>query len=179
VVALPALSQENRVTTWGSPLRQTNHPMQLGPRGMRFFLNLYPPYLFSRTRVKYIAPDWKEIIVELHKSLLNRNYVGTTFGGSLYAASDPFFMLMLIKILGIKDHIVWDKGAKIDFKKPARSKITYRFLVTEEDLQRIYQELETKGKSLPEFLVEGKDKDGEVCVSIHKLLYIRKKSSSK
>src|SRR5215471_1742481 len=107
--------------------------MQLGPRGMRFFLNIYPPYFFSQTRVKYIAPDWREIIVELPKTLLTRNYVGTTFGGSLYAASDPFFMLMLIKILGIKDHIVWDKGAKIDFKRPARSKITYHFVITEED----------------------------------------------
>ncbi len=149
--------------------------MQLGPRGMRFFLNIYPPYLFSRTRVKYIAPDWREVIVELPKSLLTRNYVGTTFGGSLYASSDPFFMLMLIKILGIQDHIVWDKGAKIDFKKPARSKITYRFIITDEDLIKIAQDLKEKGKSLPEFLVEGKDKNGEVCVSIHKLLYIRKK----
>lgn len=150
--------------------------MNLGPRSLRFLMNLYPPYLFSRTRIKHIAPDWKEIVVELPKSLLTRNYVGTTFGGSLYAASDPFFMLMLIKILGIKDYIIWDKGAQIDFKKPARSKITYRFVIQEADLQRIQQDLKSKGKSLPEFQVDGISKEGEVCVSIRKLLYIRRKN---
>lgn len=149
--------------------------MELGPKGMRFALNLYPPYLFSRTKIKYIAPDWKEVIVELPKSLLTRNYVGTTFGGNLYAACDPFFMMMLIKIFGIKDYIIWDKGAEIDFKKPARSKVTYRFVVTDEELDSIRRELEEKGKSVPHFHVNGVDKEGEVCVSVKKILYLRKK----
>lgn len=149
--------------------------MELGPRGMRLFLNLYPPYLFSRTRVKYIAPDWREVVVELPKSLLTRNYVGTAFGGSLYAASDPFFMMMLIKILGIREHIIWDKGAVIDFKKPARSRVTYRFVVTDRDLARIRQDLSQRGKSLPEFHVNGVDEEGDVILSVKKLLYVRKK----
>lgn len=149
--------------------------MTLGPRGMKFFLNLYPPYLFSRTHVQYIAPDWKSVVVVLYKSRLTRNYVGTTFGGSLYSASDPFFMLMLVKIFGIQDYIIWDKGAEIDFKKPARTKITYRFQMTEEDLSKIREEIVDKGKSIPHFYVEGMDDEGDVCVSIKKILYIRKK----
>src|SRR4030095_9967104 len=79
-------------------------------------MNIYPPYFFSRTKVKSVSADWREVVVVLKKSLLTRNYVGTTFGGSLYAACDPFYMLMLIQILGIKDYIIWDKGASIDFK---------------------------------------------------------------
>lgn len=153
--------------------------MELGPRGMKFFMNLYPPYFFSRTRVKSISPDWREIVVELPKTLLTRNYVGTTFGGSLYAASDPFFMLMLIKILGIKDYIIWDKGAEIDFKKPARSKITYRFVITDEDLRHIQKSLEETGKTIPIFHVDGIDTDGNVCVSIKKHVYLRKKDFDK
>jgi hypothetical protein len=149
--------------------------MNLGPRGFRFFVNLYPPYLFSRTRVKYIASDWKEMIVELSKSILTRNYVGTTFGGSLYSAADPFFMLMLAKIFGLKDYIIWDKGAQVEFKRPARSKITYRFLITDKALQKIHQDLNDQGKSLPDFQVDGIDKDGEICVSVKKSLYLRKK----
>ncbi len=150
--------------------------MELGTWGMRLFFKLYPPYFFSRTRVKYIAPDWREIIVELPKSLLTRNYVGTTFGGSLYAATDPFFMMMLIKIFGIKDYIIWDKGAHIDFKRPVRSKLTYRFVITEEDLRHIEEDLKTKDKSLPEFDVRGIDKSGEICISVRKILYIRRKA---
>lgn len=35
------------------------------------------------------------------------------------AASDPFYFLMLIQILG-PDYVVWDKGYNVRFKKPAK-----------------------------------------------------------
>ncbi len=152
--------------------------MKLTPRRARFFMNIYPPYFFSRTKVKSVSADWREVVVVLKKSLLTRNYVGTTFGGSLYAACDPFYMLMLIQVLGIKDYIIWDKGASIDFKKPARTDITYVFKITDEDLRKIESDLNTRGKSIPEFLAEGKDKEGEVCVTIRKTVYIRRKNKA-
>ncbi len=151
--------------------------MELGPRGLRLFLNLYPPYLFTRTRVKSIAPDWRECVVELKKSWLTRNYVGTTFGGSLFAATDPFFMLMLIKILGIQDYIVWDKAAEIQYLRPARSTVTFHFRIDDQDLQQIREELATEGKSLPRFEVLGLDREGLPCVKVLKTLYIRRKAA--
>ncbi len=152
--------------------------MKMTPTKMRWLLNVYPPYFFTRTKVKSISSDWRETVVELPKSFLTRNYVGTTFGGSLYAATDPFLMLMLIQILGIKDYIVWDKGAEIDFKKPVRSKITYRFVVTDDDLKRIEAALQEKGKTVHEFLVDGMDENGDVCVSVKKHIYVRRKDKS-
>ncbi len=151
--------------------------MALGPRGMKFFLNLYPPYLFTRTCIRYIAPDWREVVVQLKKSFLTRNYVGTAFGGSLYAATDPMFMLMLVKILGIREHIIWDKGAEVDFKKPGRTTITYHFRVTDDDLRKIYDELAAKGKTVAEFFAEGKDESGDVCIRVKKFVYVRKKEA--
>jgi hypothetical protein len=150
--------------------------MEMTPRTFRFLTNLYPPYLFSRTRVKYVSADWKEVVVELKKSLLTRNYVGTTFGGSLYQAADPFYMLMLFKIMGIKDYVIWDQSAEIVFTKPARTKVTYRFKITDEQLEKIYRDLETNPIVRPEFLVEGVDEEGDACVRIHKVIYIRKKT---
>jgi len=144
---------------------------------MKWFLNLYPPYLFTRTRVKHISPDWREVVVVLRKSFLTRNYVGTTFGGSLYAATDPFFMLMLVGILGIKDYIIWDKSSEIYFKKPVRSDVTYHFVITDQDLEKIRKDLEVQNKILPTFTVEGRDAEGDVCTIVKKVLYIRKKSS--
>lgn len=142
-------------------------------------MNLYPPYFFSRTGVKYISPDWKEIVVELKKSLLTRNYVGTTFGGSLYQAADPFYMLMLIKIMGIKDYVIWDQDAEISFVKPARSKVTYHFKITDEQLAQIRKDLETSPIIRPQFYVDGIDEAGDSCVRIRKGLYIRKKEEKK
>jgi hypothetical protein len=151
--------------------------MQLSPNLFRIVTGFYPSFLFSRTRIKSIAPDWREMVVEIKKSLWNRNYVGTIFGGTLYAAADPFLMIMLIKILGIKDYIIWDKGAEIDFKKPGRSNITYRFRVTDADLKRIHAGLKKSEKIVPEFLVEGVDESGQVCVTVKKKIYIRRKDS--
>lgn len=142
---------------------------------MRLLLNLYPPYLFTRTRVKSISADWRESVVQLKKSFLTRNYVGTTFGGSIFAASDPFFMLMLIKILGIREHIVWDKAATIEYKRPARSTLTFRFLIRDEDLATIRRDLEERGKSEPVLLVDAVDCAGEICATVSKTIYIRKK----
>jgi len=142
---------------------------------MKIFFNFYPPFFFTRTRIRSISPDWKRVVVTLKKSFLTRNYVGTTFGGSLYAASDPFFMLMLIKILGMKDYIIWDKGAEIEFKKPVRSNLTYYFQITDQDLENIRLELQSKDKILPVFSADGFDETGTLCVTIRKILYIRKK----
>lgn len=152
--------------------------MSLRLRLFKFLWNLYPPFFFSGIHIRYVAPDWKEVIVELRKHFWTRNYVGTAFGGSLYAACDPFYMLMLIKILGVKDYIVWDKGAVIDFKKPGRSTITYRFMLTDQKIEGLLKEVEEKGKVLPEFTVNGVDTQGEVVVSIRKILYVRKKVTS-
>jgi acyl-coenzyme A thioesterase PaaI-like protein len=151
--------------------------MELGPRGMRRLLNLYPPYFFTRTRVKSISADWRESVVQLKKSLLNRNYVGTTFGGSIFAASDPFFMLMLIGIFGIRDYIIWDKAATIEYKRPARSTLNFRFLITDEDIAAIEKDLAEHGKSEPVLHVDAVDREGHVCATVSKTLYIRKKDS--
>ena len=84
-------------------------------------LNIYPPYWGTGIVVSKVAPDFTEIVVQMKKRFYNRNYVDTHFGGSLYSMVDPFYMLMLINILG-KDYVVWDKSAFIDFVKPGGEK---------------------------------------------------------
>lgn len=60
----------------------------------------------------YIASDWRELHLKLPLTWRTRNYVGTIFGGSMFAALDPVYMVMLIKALG-RDYVVWDKAATI------------------------------------------------------------------
>lgn len=73
-------------------------------------MNLWPPYLGAGIRVRSIAADWSEATVELRQRRLNRNYVGTHFGGSLFAMTDPFYALLLMHRLGER-HLVWDQAA--------------------------------------------------------------------
>ena len=90
------------------------------PSGLRRILNLYGPYLGAGVRVRYLAKDYREAQVEMKLRWYNRNYVGTHFGGSLFAMIDPFYMLLLMNSLG-RDYIVWDASADIDFHQ-ARSR---------------------------------------------------------
>jgi hypothetical protein len=80
----------------------------------------------------------------------NRNYVKTHFGGSLYAMTDPFFMLMLIHILG-KEFVVWDKAAHIDFIKPSQGTVTARFLITGEQIEDIIKNTSGGQNIFPSF----------------------------
>ena len=99
---------------------------QFGAAGMRRLFNLWPPFRAAGIRVREIAPDFRSATVELRMKLLNRNYVGTHFGGSLFAMTDPFFMILMMKNLG-PDYVVWDKEGTVRFLKPARGTVTAHF----------------------------------------------------
>jgi hypothetical protein len=66
-------------------LRRFDVPPGLFRRG----LNLWPPFRGAGIRVTHVSADYREVDVALKLGLLNRNYFGTQFGGSLYAMTDP------------------------------------------------------------------------------------------
>ncbi|HEY7975525.1 MAG TPA: DUF4442 domain-containing protein, partial [Ktedonobacterales bacterium] len=65
-------------------------------RRTRWQFNLSPVYRSTGATITYIAADWRETRIKLPLRLRTRNYVGTIYGGSMYAAVDPFYMVMLI-----------------------------------------------------------------------------------
>ena len=89
----------------------------MSPRLLRWGMNLWPPFRGAGIRVRHIADDWSEARVELRHGLLNRNFIGTPYGGSLFSMTDPFYALMLIHRLGER-YLVWDQAASIDFVAP-------------------------------------------------------------
>ena len=93
----------------------------------RWKFNLFPAYRGSGARVLYISEDYYEMRVKIPLNWRTKNYVGTIYGGSMYAGIDPIYMLMLIKILG-REYVVWDKAAKIRFKRPCKETLFADFL---------------------------------------------------
>lgn len=122
----------------------------------------------------YISADFYELRMKLPLSWRTRNYVGTIYGGSIYASIDPLYMLMLIRILG-KEYVVWDKAAKIRFKKPGKTTLYADFLLTADEISEIKRLAETEKSIDRIYSVELKDKDGLVHATIEKTLYIAKK----
>jgi Domain of unknown function (DUF4442) len=146
-------------------------------RPTRLMLNLWPPFLGAGIRIKRIAPDWKEIDVEMKLRRWNANYVGTHYGGSLYSMTDPFFMVMLIENLG-RDYIVWDKSASIRFRKPGRGTVFASFRLADEQIEEIKQSLSTQERIERTFAVEVKDASGVVIAEVEKLLHFRRKDKA-
>ena len=141
-------------------------------------IRFYPPYLGAGVRVTHVADDFRTVKVEMPLRFYNKNYVGTHFGGSLYAMCDPFYMLMLINILG-PGYIVWDKAAAIRFKKPGKGLVKATFTISEEKIAEIRAAADSQPKVEPEFHVTVTDEKGDVVAEIDKLLYVRKKSATR
>lgn len=141
---------------------------------LRHGLNLWPPFLFSGVHVRHISDDWRHAEVELRMRPWNRNYVGSHFGGSLFAMTDPFWMLLALKALG-QDYIVWDRSGSIEFIKPGRGTVRARFDLTPHVLDEIRAATAGGDKYLCWFDTDVMDATGDVVARVRKQLYIRRK----
>jgi acyl-coenzyme A thioesterase PaaI-like protein len=141
----------------------------------RWGFNLFPCYWSTGARITHIASDWREARVRVPLSWRTRNYVGTIFGGSMYGAVDPIYMMMLIKLLG-PGYTVWDKISNIRFRRPGRSTLYAHFAIEPQVLEAIRQAVDREGKVNWIFQIELKSDDGTVHASVEKAIYIARDS---
>jgi acyl-coenzyme A thioesterase PaaI-like protein len=158
-------------------MSQKRHPLQAlmtSHAGMRRMLNIWPPFLFSGISILEISKDFRHAKVRLKKKAVTSNYVGTLFGGSLFAMTDPFYMLMIMKNLG-SQYIVWDKSSEIEYVSPGKATVFAEFFVSDSDIDEIKREVENNGKYLKWFDVDIKTVDGTLVAIVKKQIYVRKK----
>jgi acyl-coenzyme A thioesterase PaaI-like protein len=145
-----------------------------GRSRLRRWINFWPPFLGAGIRIVHISSDMKSADVEMKLRWWNANYVGTHFGGSLFAMTDAFYMLMVMANLG-SDYIVWDKAASIRYRKPGRGTVRAEFRLSDAVLDDIREKLKTLPKYEPVFRVEVKDEQGSVIAEVEKMLHVRRK----
>lgn len=151
-------------------------PESWSSRLRRWGFNFFPAYRGTGARITYLADDWREVRIKLPLSWRTRNYVGTIFGGSMYAAVDPIYMIMLIKLLG-PDYVIWDKAATIRFKRPGRTTLYARFVIEPAETDAIRAALAEQPAVDRTYTVDLVDKDGVVHASVEKVIYIRRKGA--
>jgi acyl-coenzyme A thioesterase PaaI-like protein len=144
------------------------------PGTLRQVLNLWPPFLCNGIHVTDIAADWHSARVELRARPWNRNYVGVHFGGSLFAMTDPFWMLLTMHALG-NDYIVWDQAGSIEFVKPGRGTVHARFQLDEAVLAQLRAATAHGVKHLHWFETAIVDATGETVARVRKQVYVRRK----
>ena len=135
---------------------------------------LFPAYRGTGGKITYVADDWREVRVEVPLGRRTKNYVGTIFGGSMYGAVDPIYMVMLIKALG-PGYLVWDKAAAIRFRKPGRTTLHARFTLDDAELDAIRAALQDAPVTERTYTIQLVDTEGVVHAEVVKLIHIRKR----
>lgn len=151
---------------------------KLPPGLMRFLFNLWPPFRGAKIKVDYISPDYRIFKTSMKLGLLNRNNLGVHFGGSLFAMTDPFFLVILTKNLGYH-YVVWDKAATIEFKKPGRGLVSAHCEMSQQEITDIRARVDQSGKYVFDRSVDVLNTKNEVVATITKTIYVKTKHIKK
>lgn len=141
----------------------------------KYGFNLSPMYRRSTGRVISITEDLLVVKVKIPISYKNKNFVGSVFGGSLFSATDPIFMIQLMQVLG-NVYVVWDKNVSIKFKKPLKEDGYANFVFTTDEIVQIKKEvIEKKQIDLHKDLIITNKEGTIVFAEVSKTIYIANK----
>jgi acyl-coenzyme A thioesterase PaaI-like protein len=150
-------------------------PRVLSERQARWILNLFPPLLFNRIRVLSIEPGFRACRVRIARSLLTRNLNGSTFGGTIFSAADPYYAVMYWQVLARMGYRVqaWLSRATIEYRRPAATALTLEFRLGDDDVRRAVEGLQGEGRFRRLHVTDAVDRHGRTCASIETEVYLR------
>ena len=140
----------------------------------KYGFNLSPMYRRTTAKVIEISDDLKKVKIKVPLSYKNKNYVGAIFGGSMFAATDPIYMIQLMQILG-DEYVVWDKSATIHYKRPAKEHVFCDFEFTSEEIETIKERVKNEHEITIEKVTYLKNTKNAIFAEVIKILYIAEK----
>lgn len=142
----------------------------------KYGFNISPMYRRSTGKINYVSEDLLKAQVKIPITYKNKNYVGSIFGGSLFSATDPVFMIQLMNILG-NDYVVWDKEASIKFKRPVKQDAYVDFVFSENEIKQIKEQVKNEQEIdlIKEIKITNKD-ESVVFAEVSKTIYIADKT---
>lgn len=150
--------------------------MLVSERTLKWALRFYPPLLFQGIWVKGFDKDFNGVKVKICKSILNINYNRSIFGGTIYSAADPFYVVLFYQAILRRGHKVqaWQKAAEIDYIKPGMTNLYFDIKLEEKEIEEACKALEVSGRFVGTYPLELRDKKGEVCARVRSVIYLRK-----
>ena len=121
-----------------------------------------------------VSDDLHYIKIQLLFNYKTRNYVGTIYGGHMYSSVDGIYVIQLIHILG-DNYIVWDKSAKIKFKRPANKTLFADFKISDELIEQIKNDIVKDKKKDYNLFVSLTDENRNIYAQVEKVIYIASK----
>ncbi len=150
----------------------------LTPHLFKLRINTYAPYVGAGIKVEHVNLDQGLCVVSMALNPLNKNIVGTQFGGSLYSMVDPFYMMLLMHQLG-SNYVVWDKSSHIEFIAPGKSKVRARIKIPNDEITFIRAAAATGEPVFRDYKTDIVDEQQKVIATVTKTVYIRLRKHSK
>lgn len=151
--------------------------MIVSERTLKWALNFYPPLFFQRIWIRRFHKGFRGVDVKIANSFLNRNYNGSIFGGTIYAATDPFFALLFDQLMQRKGYKlrVWLKSGSIQYLKPGHTALYFTLTITDEMIAEAEKALTEYGKFVKAYPIALYNKKGELCATASNEVYLRNK----
>ena len=142
---------------------------------LKWVLRFYPPLFFQRIRVQRFDKGFRGVEVRIIKSFLNKNHNNAIFGGTIFAAADPFYPLLFFNILSRKGYKLrtWSHSLAIRYLKPSKTDMHFKIKIRNEEVEDCEKVLNSTGKYRRTFLIEIYDKNDQLCVTVLSKIYIR------
>ncbi|MBE9583665.1 DUF4442 domain-containing protein [Mucilaginibacter sp. JRF] len=149
--------------------------MVVSENTLKWAMRFYPPLLFQRIWLKKVEPGFTGLSVRINKSILNKNYNKTIFGGTIFAAADPFYPVLFHQLFSHKGYkvIAWLKSSAIQYLKPARTDLNFSIKLTDNDIALVERDLKYNGKHVKTYAIDMYDINNELCVSLTNEIYLR------
>ena len=138
-------------------------------------MRFYPPLFFQRIWVINFEKGFTGVSVKISKSILNRNYNGSIFGGTIFTAADPFYPVLFHQLFTKKGYriVAWSKSAEIQFLKAGFTDLYFDIKIDNSEIEEAEHILNTGGKYIKSHPIDIYNKTGEICVSLRNEVYLR------
>lgn len=141
----------------------------------KYGFNWSPMYRRTTGKIIKVSSNLSYVKIAIPLSIKNKNYVGSIFGGSLFSATDPIYMIQLINILG-DNYVVWDKDATIKYKRPAKENVYAEFSFTAEEIENIKTQVAKNGEINLTKTTHITNKENVVFAEVIKTIYVADKT---
>ncbi|MEJ6979936.1 DUF4442 domain-containing protein [Pedobacter sp. P351] len=149
--------------------------MLVSERALKWAMRFYPPFLIQGIWTQKFENEFRGVRVKICKNIFNTNYNRSIFGGTIFSAADPFYLILFYQILKKKGYNtkLWLKHATIDYVKPGNCNLYFSIHLTDENINEALHALDTSGKFIKVFPVKITNKAGAIYAVVHNEIYIK------
>jgi len=149
--------------------------MQASENALKWAIRFYPPLFFQRIWVVKFEKGFRAVEVKIKKSFFNKNHDDSIFGGTIYAAADPFHPILFTNAMNLKGYKVkaWSRSSAVRYFKPAKSDLHFRIDITDSELSDCEEQIKLTGKYRKSYQLEIFDSENKRCALVINEMYMR------